>query len=82
MSFNVPLFAPPNATIAGNCIHCAQVTAIDGSKQLFQAEYIMQQSDPEGLVLFLIEFMDAAGNVGSFGVETLVSSNVTFGKPI
>jgi hypothetical protein len=78
MNFSVNLAAPPNVSISGVFV---SAFAVDDSGLRYQAIYVMQPTDPEGVVGFLVDYMDVAGNLGVVrGPETLLSPNVTFGK--
>ena len=60
----------PSVTIAG------QTASVSGSGTSWTATYIMQSSDTEGLIAYVINFQDLAGNTGT----NSGNSTVTFDK--
>jgi hypothetical protein len=60
--------------------HSATVSSISGNT--YNATYTMQSSDPEGGVVFTIDFSDLTGNAGTQVNTTTDVSSVTFDKSL
>ncbi len=70
----IDLIQTPTITILGNTVSAAQ----DGNN--WTASYTLTESDPEGDVLFTIDYSDLAGNEGTQVTSTTNSSSVDFDK--
>ena len=73
LTANETLLSDPAVTINGNT---ATVSRISGNS--YNATYTMIASDPEGRVVFTIDFSDLAGNAGIRVTATTDSNSVTF----
>ena len=70
------LIANPTATIAGN----AATVASTANPNEYTAKYTMLLGDTAGIIPFIINFSDLAGNAGTAVTSTTNASNVTFDK--